>query len=73
MAHKKFALAFAGAPVQMDVEVGSREVAIILGNLIFTDQMVTKGIPGKLAKDAVILMQIVAAMSKDKVRGKLSL
>ena len=44
------------------------EVAVVLGNLVFQDQVVAKSIPREVRQDPVILMAIVAVVGEDEVR-----
>ena len=53
--------------VERQEHVGLAQVAFVLGNLVFPDEMISEGVPRELANEAVILMGIVAAMGEYEV------
>ena len=59
--------------VEMDEQVRSPEVAVVLRNLVLEDQVVTERVPGQLARQAVILMEVAALVGEDHVRRDLGL
>ena len=54
-------------PVERNKKVGAAQVAIILGNFVFQDEMVSPCVPGQLIDDPVILVKVVSSMRKDEV------
>src|SRR6266496_1028551 len=52
-------------------KIGRTEVRIVLGNFVFEDKMVSERIPGEFANHAMVLMEVVAKMSKDQIGGEL--
>lgn len=67
MLHEQGCFALTGRFVKVNIEVGRAKIAIILGNLIFPDQVVAEGVPCEIADDPMILVQIVAAVAEDEV------
>src|SRR5713101_6283350 len=68
-----FGLLLARRAVQPDKQIGSAQVTIVLGNLVFQDQMAAKGVPSQFTDHPVILMQVVAAVRQNQVRRELLL
>ena len=60
-----FGFAVASFFVQADVKVRASQIAVILRDFVFEDNMVTKCVPGEVGEDAMILMTIIAVMSED--------
>jgi len=52
---------------ERDEGVRLGQVSIELGNFVFENQMIAKGVPGEIGKNAMILMPIIAEMSEDQV------
>ena len=69
-AHERSDLAFGNRFGERDKKIRLAQVRIIFGNLVFHDEMITKGIPGKLAKKTMILMQIMAKVGEDEIGNK---
>ena len=53
---------------QRHIQVGCAQVAVVFWNLVFQDQVIAKGVPGQLAREAMILMQIVPGVNQDHIR-----
>src|SRR6266851_4513062 len=62
-----FCLSIAGKAVQCDETIWCSQISIVLGNLIFQDQVVSKGVPGQFINHAMILMEIVPIVRQDQV------
>src|SRR5260370_10084636 len=60
-------LSIAGRAVQCDETIWCCQISIVLGNLIFQDQVVSKGVPGQFINHAMILMEIVPIVRQDQV------
>src|SRR5688572_16890096 len=67
-AHKGFHFGSCQRLANRDKEVGGTQVGIVLGDFIFEDEVASPGVPCQFAKQTMVLMQIVAIMSKDDVR-----
>src|SRR6266851_10090661 len=61
-------LLLARGAVQPDKEIRCAQVTIVLGNLVFQDQVTAKRVPSQFTDHPVILMQIVAVVRQDQVR-----
>src|SRR6266851_5834553 len=61
-------LLFARLAVQPDKEIRRAQVTIVLGNLVFQDQVTSKRVPSQFTDHSVVLMQIVAVVRQDQVR-----
>lgn len=46
-------------------EIGRTQVAIVFRNLVFQNQMVPETVPGQLADQAMILVQVAATMREN--------
>src|SRR5262249_10711196 len=55
------------------VEVGRRELALVLGDLVLEDEVVAPGVPREARDLRVVLMQVVAVVREDDVGGDASL
>src|SRR5262249_12498033 len=53
--------------VQGHKHIGRTHIPVVFWYLIFEDQVASKGVPGQLVQEAMILMQVVAKMSKDQI------
>ena len=54
---------FPGSPLRhLDVQVWPAKIAVELRDLVLEDQVISKGLPGKLADEPVILMLVVAVV-----------
>ena len=53
--------------LQSHVGVRAPEVAVPLRDLVLEDEVVTEGVPGQVAHEAVVLVEIVARMCQDKI------
>jgi hypothetical protein len=51
-------------------KVGIPQVAVVLGNLILQNQVVTEGIPGKISQQTVVLVQVLPVVRKDDIGRK---
>ena len=67
MAHQKADFSAIDRFIQVDKEVRYAKIAVIFRNFIFQDEMVSKGIPGQLTNQTMILMQIMPVMGEDDV------
>ena len=52
----------------VDVEVRPAQVAVELGDLELEDQVVAERLPGQLADEPVVLVEVVAVVGQDEVR-----
>ena len=50
------------------VDIGLAEVTIPLGNLVFEYKVIAERVPGELAREPVILMEIQPRVSEDEIR-----
>ena len=57
----------AGASRQGDEAVGRAEVAIVFGNFVFQDQVITEGVPREIGNEAVVLVAIVTIVGEHEV------
>ena len=53
--------------LEWDEDVWRSEIAVVLGDLVLEDEVVAKRVPGELAGEAVVLVEILAGMSEDEV------
>ena len=67
MAHQKADFFAIDRFIQVDKEVRYAKIAVIFRNFIFQDEVVSKGIPGQLTDQTMILMQIMPVMGEDDV------
>jgi len=63
-----FDLAAANICTQSDVEVRIPKIPIVLGDFVFQDDVVTKGIPCQVGEKPVILVAVVTVVRKDQIR-----
>lgn len=61
-------LSLAERLVEFHEQVRISEVAVVFGNLVLQDYVVTPRIPGKFADQTMILVKIVPIMSEDEIR-----
>src|SRR5271170_845830 len=59
--------------IKSDEEIRRAQIAVVFGNFVFENQMIAECIPGQLANQAMILMQIVSSVSKYQVGFETSL
>jgi hypothetical protein len=50
-----------------DKKVRGAEIAFVFCDFVFENQVIAKGVPSQLSKQAMILVQIFAAMSEDQI------
>ena len=43
------------------------QVAVVLGDLVLEDQVVAERVPGQLAEEPVVLVQVVARVGEDEI------
>ncbi len=53
--------------VERDENVGAAHVAVVLGNFVFENEVIAKGVPGKFAEQAMVLMSIALPMGEDQI------
>ena len=53
--------------VERDEEVGRAEVAVVLRDLVLEDEVVAERVPGELAGQPVVLVQVLARVGEDEV------
>ena len=53
--------------IQLDERIRGPYVAVVLRDLVFKNQMATKGVPCQFTNQPVILVQVVAVVSEDKI------
>ena len=66
-------LAFRYPSLEVNEDVRRAEVAVVLRDLVLEDQVVAERVPRQLRSQAVVLMQIRAAVREDQVRRDLRL
>src|SRR3981081_1841749 len=66
-------LSVPGRWIEPHKKVRRSQIAIILGNLVFQDQMIAKRVPCQFADHPVVLVQVVPVVRQDQVRNKLRL
>src|SRR5690349_22416320 len=49
------------------VNIRLAQAAVVLRNLVFENRMVAKRVPGQLARDAMVLVQVAALVREDQV------
>src|SRR4029434_6486030 len=49
------------------------EVAVVLGDLVFENELVSEGVPRELGDQPVVLMEVVAVVGEHEVRGSRTL
>ena len=67
MAHQKADFFAIDRFIQVDKEVRYAKIAVIFRNFIFQDEVISKGIPGQLTDQTMVLMQIMPVMGEDDV------
>ncbi len=63
-------LLIANGLIQADEKIRRSKIAIILGNFVFEDQLVAKGIPSKFGNNSMVLVKVVSIVSKYQIRLK---
>ena len=63
----RFALSVSGALAQRHVQVRSAQISIPFRNLVFENELVPESVPGQVGDHSVILVPVVARVSKDDV------
>src|SRR5712691_2848535 len=63
--------ALTGIAIQPYEKVRRSQIAIVLWNFVFQDEMVAKRIPRQFADDPVILVEVVTVMSKNQIGSEL--
>ena len=58
--------------LERDENVWRSEIAVVLRDLVLEDEVVAKRVPGELAGEAVILVEVVPSVREDEV-GRTSL
>jgi hypothetical protein len=69
-AHKDVHLLATQRLRESNEEIGRAQVAIILGNLVFQNHVVPETVPRKFTNQAMVLMQVAAAMSENQIRSE---
>lgn len=64
---QRFALSVSGALAQRHVQVRSAQISIPFRNLVFENELVPESVPGQVGDHSVILVPVVARVSKDDV------
>src|SRR6185503_3848775 len=67
VAHEVLDLAFPDALVERNERVRRAHVAVVLRYLVLEDEVVSEGVPRKLAADPVVLVQVPSLMREDDV------
>src|SRR5690242_395911 len=65
--HQYVQLVFETRFTQRYIDVGMAQVAFVLWNLIFQNQMTTEGVPGQLGEQPMILVPVGQVMREDQV------
>jgi hypothetical protein len=60
----------AGRPIQLDKQVGRSQIAIVLDDLVFEDQVIPESIPGQFGDQPVVLVQVVTVVREDDIGSK---
>ena len=60
-------LALAALGLQRHEQVGLAEVALVLGDLVFQDQLAAEGVPGQLGDQPVVLVPVLEPVGEDQV------
>ena len=58
---------------QLYKEVWGSEITIVLGDLVFQDQVISEGVPRQIRNQTVILVKVASKMSEDDVRIEIPL
>ena len=66
-------LAVDGRVVEVDEDVRPAEVAVVLRDLVLEDQVVPPRVPGELADEPVVLVEVVAVVREDQIGPDLTL
>ena len=73
--HKRAAnivcFALTSCAIQSYEKVRRSQIAVVLWNFVFQDEMVAKRIPRQFADDPVILVEVVTVMSKNQIGSEL--
>ena len=64
---QRFALSVSAALAQRYVQVRAAQISIPFRNLVFENELVPEGVPGQVGDHSVILVSVVARVSKDDV------
>ena len=59
--------------LQRKEEVGLAQIAVVLGDLVLQDQVVSERVPGQVGDQAVVLMPVVAVVSEHQIGVELPL
>jgi hypothetical protein len=70
--HQMLDLTITNTAIKWHEKVGRSEVAVVLWNLIFKDQVIAPSVPAELVQDAVVLMEVIPRMGEDNVRRQAS-
>lgn len=54
-------------------EIGMAEIAVVLGDLIFENEMIAEGVPGQLGQHPMVLVAVMAMVGENDIRGNLQL
>ena len=57
---------------ERDEDVRRPDVPVVLRDLVLEDHVVAKGVPGELAREPVILMEVVTGVREDEIRIRAS-
>ena len=68
---QRFALSVSSALGQGNVQVRAAQVSVPLRNLVFENELVAERVPGQIGDHSVILVPVVARVSKDDIWTKL--
>src|SRR4029453_6685298 len=55
--------------VEMNEEIGTSQIAVVFQDFIFQDELIPVGVPRQLGDQAMVLMEIVAVVGEDEIRG----
>src|SRR5262245_22753991 len=73
MAQDELDLALCDGARERREDVGLAEVPFVFGDLVLCDQMIAESVPGQLADEAVILVEVFGARGEDQIRLHLGL
>ena len=63
--------ALTGFAIQPHEKVRRSQIAIVLWDFVFQDEMVAKRIPSQFADDSVILVEVMPVVSKNQIGSEL--
>ncbi len=65
--HDTLYLSFALARIQWNKCIGLSQVAVVLGNFVFENQVIPEGIPGQTRYLGMILMKVITIVGENEI------